>query len=360
MPAILRPIIRAFYVFWLGVQPDWSGAGSSDPRVASIQGLMSESTEAPSTQPVRASLIVRAAQIGLVLGLFVASLVGASAAIRWLGGGVVVAGSLLLLAGVLILLSIAVTVAREILHWRRPMRRLEAALEDIKDRAAPISDLDQVRGGAKGVVEPIKALVVELREQKKLYNELQDEIRARVSNRTDALERRLGALKNQAERDALSGLGNRRAIEVAGPRMFNEAFERNADLAVLMIDVDNFKPLNDTLGHAAGDQLLRGIGQIIRSTIPEGAAGFRLGGDEFVILVPIKIGGDVAALILRLEKVVDLLVKPLNLKHPPKLSIGTATARASRAEDFDAMLKAADADLYAIKAKRTNRVRRVA
>lgn len=317
-------------------------------------------TEPPSTQPVRASPVGRAACIALALALFVMSLVGASAAIRWLGGGVVVAGSLLLLSGVLILLSIGVAVARELLHWRRPIRRLEMVLEDIKDRAAPISDLDQVTGGAKGVVEPIKALVVELREQKKLYNELQDEIRARVSNRTDALERKLGALKNQAQRDALSGLGNRRALEVAGPRMFEEALRRNADLAVLMIDVDNFKPLNDTLGHAAGDQLLRGIGQIIRSTIPEGSAGFRLGGDEFVVLVPTKIGGDVSALILRLEKVVDLLVKPMNLKHPPKLSIGTATARTSRAVDFDAMLKAADGDLYAIKAKRTNRIRRVA
>jgi diguanylate cyclase (GGDEF)-like protein len=321
---------------------------------------MPVSVQSSQTQPVRAPHVPLWVQIIIAASLFLMSLAGASAALRWLGGGVMVAGSLLLLAGVLIVLSLGAAVARELLHWRRPMKRLELVLDDIKDRAAPISDLDQIGGGVKGVVEPLKALVVELREQKRLYNELQDEIRARVSNRTDALERKLGAMKNQAERDPLSGLGNRRALDAVGPKMLEEAFEQNGDLAALMIDVDNFKPLNDTLGHAAGDQLLRGIGQIIRSTIPESAMGFRLGGDEFTILVPTKIGGDMAALALRLEKVVDLLVKPLNLKHPPKLSIGTATARSCRAVDLDALLKAADADLYSIKAKRTNRLRRVA
>ena len=69
-----------------------------------------------------------------------------------------------------------------------------------------------------------------------------------------------------------------------------------------MIDVDNFKILNDTLGHAAGDDLLKAIGQLIRSAIRGQDVGCRLGGDEFVILLPESYGrggrcaGDTAGL----------------------------------------------------------------
>ena len=112
---------------------------------------------------------------------------------------------------------------------------------------------------------------------------LEHETRQRIANRTDALERTIGSLRQQATRDVLTGLFNRRMLEEYLPQAVKRCKEARIGLCLLMIDVDHFKLLNDTLGHAAGDELLKTIGQLIRSTIREKDLAFRCGGDEFVV-----------------------------------------------------------------------------
>src|SRR5206468_3832062 len=90
----------------------------------------------------------------------------------------------------------------------------------------------------------------------------------------------------QATRDPLTGLHNRRLLDQYLPRAIETCREKGDDLAVLAIDVDHFKKLNDAMGHAAGDALLRDIGRLIRSTVRAQDAAFRCGGDEFVIVLP--------------------------------------------------------------------------
>ncbi|MDZ5436249.1 GGDEF domain-containing protein [Pseudomonas fluorescens] len=94
-------------------------------------------------------------------------------------------------------------------------------------------------------------------------------------------EKRISQL---AERDPLTALYNRRALEVRAPRLLAQVSTVRPG-ALLLIDIDNFKLVNDLYGHTAGDRLLVTLSEMIRSVLPEGALAARLGGDEFVILL---------------------------------------------------------------------------
>ncbi|AMO75924.1 putative diguanylate cyclase YcdT [Pseudomonas citronellolis] len=87
-----------------------------------------------------------------------------------------------------------------------------------------------------------------------------------------------------AARDPLTALYNRRALEVRAPRLLEEVCSARPG-ALLLIDIDNFKLVNDLHGHIAGDRLLVMLSEMIRALLPGGALAARLGGDEFVILL---------------------------------------------------------------------------
>jgi diguanylate cyclase (GGDEF)-like protein len=92
--------------------------------------------------------------------------------------------------------------------------------------------------------------------------------------------------REAALRDSLTGLGNHRAFQEAVARMVEGARRYGTGFALVLFDIDEFKRINDTRGHAVGDQLLAQVGDLIRSTIRLTDAGFRVGGDEFAILLP--------------------------------------------------------------------------
>ncbi|MET0611984.1 MAG: GGDEF domain-containing protein [Pseudomonas caspiana] len=94
-------------------------------------------------------------------------------------------------------------------------------------------------------------------------------------------EKRIARL---AARDPLTALYNRRAFEVRAQRVLDQVTAHRPG-ALLLIDIDNFKLVNDLFGHTAGDRLLVTLSEMIRSILPEGALAARLGGDEFVILL---------------------------------------------------------------------------
>nr|WP_288499991.1 GGDEF domain-containing protein [uncultured Pseudomonas sp.] len=96
--------------------------------------------------------------------------------------------------------------------------------------------------------------------------------------------RREQRIERLAARDPLTAMYNRRALEARAPHLLNAATPARPG-ALLLIDIDNFKLVNDLHGHAAGDRLLVALGEVIRVALPEGALAARLGGDEFVILL---------------------------------------------------------------------------
>ncbi len=119
-----------------------------------------------------------------------------------------------------------------------------------------------------------------------------------------------------------------------------------SNLSLLMIDVDHFKILNDTLGHAAGDELLRDIAQIIRSTIRENDVAFRYGGDEFIVVLEGFDAEAGAALGDRLISLVDALAQTLKVNPKPRLSIGVATIKDLTKATPTSLMQEADRLLY--------------
>jgi diguanylate cyclase (GGDEF)-like protein len=213
------------------------------------------------------------------------------------------------------------------------------------------------RGRMQPLVHAIGQILLDLKQQRADRAELEQEIRDRIANRTDHLERRIGSLKLQALRDPLTGLGNRRALDAELPRVIERFRSAGIDTALLMIDIDHFKPLNDTLGHAAGDQLLREIGQLIRSTLRGNDLAFRCGGDEFVVLLHscnFTAGSTVAR---RLEALVHHLTGTLKVALPPQLSIGVCSVSELAEPSGEALTKVADGRLYDVKARRPGRRR---
>ncbi len=147
-------------------------------------------------------------------------------------------------------------------------------------------------------------------------------------------------LRRMASTDALTGLFNRQAFVT----MLQERLPRG-DASVLFIDLDGFKAVNDTLGHAAGDLLLREVADALRDELRPGDIASRLGGDEFAVLPAVRSIDGSCALAARL---VDRLG---NLSAGPQLhvgaSVGVATGHHTSAE---ALLRRADLAMYEAKA----------
>jgi diguanylate cyclase (GGDEF)-like protein len=156
-------------------------------------------------------------------------------------------------------------------------------------------------------------------------------------------------LKWASEHDALTHLPNRRAFEARLKHAARIAQESGAEAALLVIDIDYFKHVNDTLGHGAGDELLRKLAERLRGSVRREDFVARIGGDEFAVILQnlpdgldvARIGADVAAAIQRPLNVGGHVVRP-------GASIGGAICPrdAGNADDF---LKRADAALYDLK-----------
>jgi diguanylate cyclase (GGDEF)-like protein len=167
--------------------------------------------------------------------------------------------------------------------------------------------------------------------------------------------RLLQRVADQANTDALTELPNRRAFEHAWRRMVQRAQYDGAPLALVVMDIDHFKRVNDTHGHAAGDDALRALGWALRNHLRPGDLCARLGGEEFVLAMP---GATPEVAQARAQ---DLLRIPLTYgmdgtgqAQSLTLSAGLTHWRASDATPF-ATIERADAALYV--AKRDGRAR---
>jgi diguanylate cyclase (GGDEF)-like protein len=246
---------------------------------------------------------------------------------------------------------------RHALAWRERVSSLTIVAGQARAGDVPLDDLNpfaQDRDLAP-LASLVQSMLRDLRDQRRAMAVIEAEMNTRVINRTDALQRSIAGLRSQASRDALTGLFNRRMLDENLPGLIEQCHTEDLPLSALMIDVDHFKNLNDTLGHASGDEALKSIGQIIRSAVRDGDLAYRLGGDEFAILLP---GSDRSAgvkLAQRLETLVDSLAKTMRVNPRPRLSIGIATLSELNDRTAEALMRQADAAAYAIKAARKAR-----
>lgn len=241
-------------------------------------------------------------------------------------------------------------------RWRSPRERLRQAIREIRGGRWPIEALreDGVDFGALAALAvDVAGVFRDVRRLEMRLAELEHEADRRMANKTDALQRVIGSLRMQAIRDPLTGLFNRRALDELLPRLIDHCRGAGEDLSVLMIDVDHFKQLNDCLGHAAGDELLRSIAQLIRSSLQRSQdAGFRCGGDEFVVVMPGAPALPARALAERLSSLVSNLARTIKVTPRPALSVGVATLSELPNPTPALLLQQADRRLYDVKQAR--------
>ena len=168
-------------------------------------------------------------------------------------------------------------------------------------------------------------------------------------------EKRIARL---AARDPLTALYNRRALEMRGQRLLDSVSAARPG-ALLLMDVDNFKLVNDLYGHSAGDRLLVALSEIIRSALPKGALVARLGGDEFVMLLSDTSSEQILALGRTLREAFHSIAsETFSTPQPVTLSIG-ANLFSQPPPSLATLLERSDAALYESKRGGRNRIQLV-
>ena len=158
-------------------------------------------------------------------------------------------------------------------------------------------------------------------------------------------------LRKLAVTDVLTGLKNRRAFEERLVMEFSMARRRKRELAVLLLDVDNFKQINDRYGHAAGDEVLQKLGSLLKTTVRLPDLPARYGGEEFVVLLPES--GEESALGLA-RRIMERVAAEQWNNEKMTVSIGMAAMNESLVNGLQ-LVALADEALYAAKRAGKNR-----
>lgn len=161
--------------------------------------------------------------------------------------------------------------------------------------------------------------------------------------RDDAIEREV-MTRRLADTDPLTGLLNRRAF-------LHQAIGRPGEQLLLIIDLDHFKRVNETLGHDGGDEVLRVFARMLRTSVPQGTLVARIGGEEFAILTPVAAPIEPDALLVRLRQ----MRMPFDVQVTA--SIGTCRGTLTSEVDWKALYRVADAALFDAKSAGRDRVR---
>jgi diguanylate cyclase len=174
----------------------------------------------------------------------------------------------------------------------------------------------------------------------------------------ESLRAELDAARAEALTDALTSLANRRAFDARLPELMGAAADTGRPLALLMLDLDHFKSINDRFGHAVGDAVLRRTAQTIKGALREQDLAARTGGEEFCAVLPATPMADAMDIADRLRLAVA--AQALTLRNTGTrlqgLSISIGLAMRHDGEEPGPLMERADAALYRAKQEGRNRV----
>jgi diguanylate cyclase (GGDEF)-like protein len=179
-------------------------------------------------------------------------------------------------------------------------------------------------------------------------------LRHRVALQTHALRGSEERLRHLSEHDALTGLPNRILLNDRCQISLNRAMRFQTCLGLLMVDVDEFKIVNDALGHQAGDKLLRELAQRLNNCVRATDTVARIGGDEFIVLLPdLRIPAEAESIA---AKIVAAVAHPYAIDSAQAVitaSVGVVTYP-DAGNDLDTLMRCADEAMYAAKQKGKN------
>jgi diguanylate cyclase (GGDEF)-like protein len=235
-----------------------------------------------------------------------------------------------------------------------PLRQLTSAARQI-GRDPSITKLPRLEG-SREIAELSTALRSLLR-RVGAAEQSQHDVQEQSALKTLMLEEEITTLHRAASTDPLTGLLNRRAFRTLAEDAMTYHRRYRRPIAILMADIDHFKRVNDTFGHAAGDAVIKTIGGVIVSAVRTTDKVARFGGEEFVVLLR-EIEPDAALLLAeRMRQQVEAMV----VRHGEEdvrvtLSLGVALVDDCD-RDVEALIERADAALYEAKRRGRNRAR---
>ncbi len=179
------------------------------------------------------------------------------------------------------------------------------------------------------------------------------EVLARVKTHVQ-LFKALRQLEKIATTDALTGIANRRKFFLRAPRLVEQAKAKNIPLFLAIIDLDGFKPINDTYGHDIGDEILKAFTVSAKELLPPNSCFGRLGGDEFCIVL----GGSQEKIFKQMELLRAMIAKMrLATASQLQITLSIGISKLSKNDDtIHTLLKRADEALYKAKASSGNKI----
>lgn len=190
------------------------------------------------------------------------------------------------------------------------------------------------------------------RENENLADQLEEMLdQVRVKNQQ--LEEMVTKLETMAATDPLTGLANRRSFGQAMDRRFADAVRQGHDLACVMIDLDGFKQLNDSLGHPTGDRVLQIAARVLQANCRRSDVAGRYGGDEFVLILP-QIDEAAASQVVRrigeeFETATAMELERAGFEGRLSMSMGLSMLEPQRVTSPDQLIAQADHALYCAK-----------
>jgi diguanylate cyclase len=262
-------------------------------------------------------------------------------------------------------------VARDMQTLEHLQQRLRGLLEEAFQITAQASDhtgqfersLEETQHRLQSglTLESVHSVVSELLSE----SQRMQAITLAVVEKLDLRAQEVGELRNALERaqseallDPLTGLKNRRAFERAVSQIMADASAGLDGAALLVIDIDHFKQVNDTYGHLLGDKVLRAVAQVLQANVKGRDLVARLGGEEFaVLLLQATPGGALAvAEQIRVAIAQGQIRTPTAGKLVGAITVSTGVAIAAPGDSLEAALERADAALYEAKRSGRNRV----
>lgn len=214
------------------------------------------------------------------------------------------------------------------------------------ESAVGTGQLPQITAALNDTIGEIQSTFVE---QKNAYEAQLQELNERMSS----LRQDLISTREEMKRDSLTQAYNRGAFDTAITQCVNAYFVLRQPITLLMIDLDNFKQINDTRGHGAGDEVLRAVGEsLARSFIRKNDIIARYGGDEFAVILTDTPAENAANIIERFLKQVGSIVVPYTKDEFITCSIGYAEIAAE--DTVEEFVNRADRALYKAKANGRN------
>ena len=240
--------------------------------------------------------------------------------------------------------------AKDLLSSLHCLARRVAA--DVDEHCHSIEQVDQKLGKLS---TPEKATLEQLVTELFTANQSVQEKLAATEAKIDELNKQIEVTTSEARTDALTGVANRRAFEELAGREMDRFRESDVEFAFLIVDIDKFKNVNDQYGHVCGDEVLRGVAQILTENLRGRDIVTRYGGEEFGVLLPGTSVGDARRAAEQLRTAVEhtrFRVDDQSLS----VTISIGVAEVVPFEELPALIKRTDQAMYAAKHAGRNRV----